>query len=59
MSSPFEDAMHQGFSGADAAAEVREFEAFHGCIECEFYTPDHFSTLRCTKCDFSYKGGRS
>lgn len=58
MSNSFEDAMHQGFSAADAAAEQAEFIQAHGCLDCPKYTAAH-DLHECQSCDTSYKGGRA
>lgn len=62
MGNAFEDAMHQGYSAeemaADMAASEAEFIQEHGCCDCEFYSNGRWlSGCQGIRCDTSYKGG--
>lgn len=56
MSNAFEDAMHQGYSAAEMAADAQEFIDTHGCMDCQLYGSTNCLSERC---DNSYKGGRT
>lgn len=74
MSNAFEDAMHQGYSAEEMAAEAAEAEAcivgpirsgkefisMHGCLDCGYYGPKGWLPgCLGQACDSTYKGGRN
>lgn len=56
MGNAFEDAMHQGYSAEEMAADAEAFEREHGCLDCELNgQPGCWGAT----CDMTYKGGRA